>query len=281
MAQEREHPMRKSEQRSRSHQIARSPRGETRGWQIGPRIRVGGTLGKIGQDIKIGAGKIASNPITQGVAGAFLGPAAAAGIAGLGKVLDTSKGGLHGAGGVLDLAKAGALGYGAGKVGQVVKGIGGQIAKGGIGSIFSGGGADGKGNLGAIGDLAGKIGGGGLGGVLGLDGLGGSIGDFLGNGRGGLDLGKIGLLGLGGLQMKNAADLQKQSTGYATDALKGVQENYNSRAPLRAAGQGGMLNPQIMDLSHLLDHSGPYAKGILPGLGKAPGTNVAPVQKFT
>lgn len=44
--------MRHSEQRSRSDQMARSPRGETRAWQIGPRIRIGGSVGALGEKIK-------------------------------------------------------------------------------------------------------------------------------------------------------------------------------------------------------------------------------------
>jgi hypothetical protein len=55
--------------RSRSDAMSRSPRGESRGWQIGPRIRIGGTVGKIGEGIK----KVLPSP-GQIIGGAALGP---------------------------------------------------------------------------------------------------------------------------------------------------------------------------------------------------------------
>jgi hypothetical protein len=84
--------------------------------------------------------------------------------------------------------------------------------------------------------------------------------------NGGVDWGKLAALGLGGAQMVNAAKLQGQSTQYAKDALAQNQANYAGRQPLRDAGQAGMLNPKIQDLSGLLSNSGPYAVGLLPNM---------------
>ena len=85
----------RAERRGRSDSLARSPRGASRGFQIGPRIRVGGTLGKIGQKAKIGLGKLEKTiaPAAMFIPG--FGPALAAGLEASGNVLDTSNGGLH------------------------------------------------------------------------------------------------------------------------------------------------------------------------------------------
>ncbi len=50
-------------------------------------------------------------------------------------------------------------------------------------------------------------------------------------------------LGLGAAGAINAANLQKQSTDYANKAYDTVNQSYATRAPLRVAGQAGMLNP--------------------------------------
>lgn len=215
--------------RARSDAMSKGVRGERRGIQIGPKIRVGGTLGKVGQDLKIGAGKVASNPWVQGIAGATLGPGAAAAIGALGKTLDTS----HGSVGLGDIAKGGVQGYGAGKLGQTVGGLAkGGLSLGKVGGLVTGGGADGQGNFGALGDAAGKLGGG-----LGLGSLGGG--------------GNLVDMGLGGLAAANAAHLQGQSDQYAHNALDTANQSYDARAPLRLAGVEGMLHPEAGNAAKL------------------------------
>jgi len=271
---------RRSELRARSHVVATSPRGETRRFQIGPRIRVGGTLGKIGQNIKIGAGKVASNPIVQGIAGATLGPGAAAAIGGLGKVLDTS----HGSVGVGDIAggaiKGGAAGYAGSKLGSAVKsGIGslpgalgssgsdgempmgmgnpdGSAAPAGGDSswwekakgVFSGPGNDGQGNFGVLGDLSGKG------------------GDLLGKGQemlgggGGTGLDKALLLAMivdAAAKAKRQRELEDKGLAYATDA-------YDAKHPLRMQGLSMMQSQQTPDLSFLNNAANPYTKTVTP-----------------
>lgn len=150
--------------RARSDAMAPSARAASRGIQIGPRIRVGGTIGHIGQQIKLGVGKLAHNPLVD--AGLSLipgvGPLAAAAIAATGRALDTSGGGV----GVGDILKSGVEGYGAAKVGGLLKS--GLSAASSVGAangggilntakaLVSGGGADGQGSMGVVGDLAGK-----------------------------------------------------------------------------------------------------------------------------
>jgi hypothetical protein len=107
--------------RARSDAIAQSPRGERRGIQIGPRIRVGGTLGKIGQKVKIGAGKVLANPVVD-TALAFVpgvGPGVAAGARALGTALDTS----HGSVGLGTIAKNGIEQYALNKAATSIPGM--------------------------------------------------------------------------------------------------------------------------------------------------------------
>jgi hypothetical protein len=253
----------RSERRARSDALARSPRGSARGIQIGPRIRVGGTIGKIGQEIKIGAGKVASNPLVQGVAGAFFGPLAGAGLGVLGKELDTS----NGYTGVGDILKGGLAGGAAGAAGSGIKtGVtsllgkaipsateGGAAGSGWLDkakSIFSGGGMDGQGNFGLAGDLAGK--------------LGGQAGSLLGGQAGGT-LDKV-LLGASiadaALQRKRQMDLQDKGIDYATNA-------YSERAPLRTRGLQLMMDESAPDLSAIFQNShNPYTKPVIhPTIG--------------
>lgn len=76
--------------------------------------------------------------------------------------------------------------------------------------------------------------------------------------------------GLGAAQVVNAANLQKQSTGYAKDALNSVNASYDARAPLRVAGIEGLLHPQTPDLSSLSQIPGnPFAPK-RPGMAPVP-----------
>lgn len=96
--------------------------------QFGPKIRIGGTLGRAGQKLKIGAGKLLSSPVGQIAAGLLFGPAGAAGAGALGDVLDTTDG-------KFDVQKAGRralLTYVGGKVVSKAAGkIGGLFKRGG------------------------------------------------------------------------------------------------------------------------------------------------------
>lgn len=83
--------------------------------------------------------------------------------------------------------------------------------------------------------------GGGIGGAIG--GALGAAGNFLG-GNGGLNA-------LGLAQGANAAMLGQKASNFADMAAKNVDENFQSRAPLRVAGMEGMLRPQIADTSAL------------------------------
>ncbi len=77
---------------------------------------------------------------------------------------------------------------------------------------------------------------------------------------GGIDFGGLLDKGLGAAEAVNAANLQKQSTGYAKSALDTANQSYDARAPLRVAGIQGMLTPQTADLSSLSQIPGnPFA----------------------
>jgi hypothetical protein len=262
--------------RERRAQIGIGPRA-SRGWQIGPKIRVGGTLGKIGQNVKIATGKVLSNPIVDAgltfVPG--VGPGLAAAAAAGGRALDTTNGGLHGTQGVMDLGTSALKGYGAGKLGQGVDNYMSSLlssAKGADGAtnwmdvaknLFSGGGADGQGNLGALGDLAGKLGGGAssvLGGVSSA--LGGG-----GGGGGGSDL--IDKLLLAGTVASGVADKQR-AQGFQDKAASYATGNYDANAPLRDQARSLLQDRSTPDLSNIFANSeNPYdrARRGSPALG--------------
>lgn len=91
------------------------------------------------------------------------------------------------------------------------------------------------------------------GGGFSLPGALGAAGSWLG-GNGGKNA-------LGVLQGLNAAQLQNQATQYAKGAYGNTMQSWNQRAPLRAAGIAGMLQPRIPDMSALSTIAGrnPYA----------------------
>jgi len=217
-------------------------------------------FGSIGKGIKgIGhfLGKVASNPITQGIVGLTpLGIPGAIATGALGRLI--APGGNLG-----EAAKGGLTGLAAGTAGQFLKGLPSAISKGGgISGIWSGTGTDAKGNFGLLGDLAGRVGG--------VTGLGSFLGGGPGGGGGGLEtIAKLGALGLSVADLMNAQTLGKKSSDLATQALDTVRGNYAANEGLRTAGRAGMLNPKIMDVSALLANAGPYGAS-LP-LGK-PGT---------
>jgi hypothetical protein len=275
----------RSERRARSDLVTPSPRGDHRGIQIGPRIRIGGSVGKVGQKIKIGAGKVLGNPLVD-TALAFVpgvGPGLAAGARGLGTALDTSNGSV----GLGTIAKNTAMQYGIGKVATSIPGIvkagasalgigGGSSAGGASGGgaddsyddgssegegyndggsggggggsslwdkakgIFLGGGSDGKGNFGMLGDLAGKAGdvlGGAGGGLLDKALLAASIADAAG-------------------QRKKKEDLQKEGLGYTKDA-------YSARQPLRQRGLELLQDEAPTNLSSIFSNpANQYTKAV-------------------
>ncbi len=181
-----------------------------RGIQIGPRIRVGGTLGKIGESVKQHAGqvaKIASVPLS------FMNPALGAALAAGGRALHTNEG----AAGLGDLAGAAGKAYALGKVGQ---GIGGALkGAGSIGSKLGSLGGALKQGIPAIKSLAG-------GNMPNIPGLPGGF-DAMGV-LGGIDAVR---------QQQQARDTQNKAMQYATDS-------YDARQPLRTQGMAGMLNPK-------------------------------------
>lgn len=241
---------------SRYHSTRQSERGERRHFQIGPRIRVGGTLGKIGQDVKIAAGKALSNPIVDGALTFIpgVGPVLAGAAGAAGKALDTSGGGLHGVGGALDLAGGAASGYAAGKVGTALKaGFGAGGVTGAAKSLIPqsarslvGGGDSGYDSNGE--PITSQDGGG----HMGIPGLPTSVSDMLDAGGSFLKdhLGQAVNLGTGVLSAAQAAKLAGESTQYGKDALNTTRQSYDARAPLRVAGIAGLLDPtKGIDLS--------------------------------
>lgn len=97
-------------------------------------------------------------------------------------------------------------------------------------------------------------GGGGIGGVL-RNAVGGGTGQPQGTST------NPWLLGLAGLQGANSAYLGQKSNALSDKALKGIEANYAERAPLRAAGLRGLLNPTAPDTSQLysIQQRNPYA----------------------
>jgi len=204
------------------------------GFQIGPKIRIGGTLGKIGQNVKVSVGKALENPMVDAALQMIpgVGPAVSALAGGLGTAFDTS-GGSRSLG---DILKGGATGFAAGKVGSFLPDIGGLS---GVGSDINSG-------LGGINGLVTKIPGvSGLGDAIGkIPGGISTIGKALAGGSGGGTLGGLTPLdiALGGAQAINAASLQKKANDLTNSAKNYATNAYDANAPLRDAGRSGMLN---------------------------------------
>jgi hypothetical protein len=205
----------------------------------------------------------------------------AAPLAGLIPGVGTVAGGLIGGLGSLasgdnigEALKYGAKGAVGGYLGNAAGGLGGIL--GGLKRIGGGGlpnadrdyGITGSGSIGGKGDLSGlpmpSIGGapksGGLGGILGgLLGGSGGIGGLLSGGLkkiGGVD-GLLGgaATGYGAYQMKQAGDMRNK-------ALKMVEQDYATRAPLRSQGLAGMLNEQRPDLSSTFASNNPFSRRV-------------------
>lgn len=212
---------------------------KSRGIQIGPRIRIGGTVGKVGQNIKIGVGKVAkaAAPIAALVPG--VGPLAAAGLAAGGTALDTSKGRV----GLGNIVKAGALTGGLSKLGGLAKNIPGMSRLGEMVKQLPGAGMVGsaidrvKGAGGAIDQAAGGA----------FTKLGHAAGDYFSkDGAGnGLDFSKILGAAGGAAALYGQHQANDQASKFLNDRL-GMQhtmmdqatKDYASRAPMREAAFG-------------------------------------------
>ena len=238
--------------RARSDWRTTGDRGERRGFQIGPKIRIGGTLGHIGQQAKLGLGKVekAIAPAVAMIPG--IGPLVAAGLNVNGNMLDTSNGGIHTIGDVGKIAGSTALDLlpaGLGKVGSLAQSIPGVQ---GIGNAL--GSIPGASQIGgALKSAAGS----GIGQAL--SGLAGDAGSFL-TGNGGMNA-------LGVAQGINAARLQQKSNQYATNAMGDVNASYNERAPLRA---------QALNVLPSAIAANPFARG-----GTIKGSNGVAPQSIT
>lgn len=206
--------------------------------QIGPRIRVGGTLGKIGQAAKVGLGKLdkAAAPFVAMIPG--VGQIAAPIMNMAGTVLDTSHGGVS----LGDLGRAGIQSagmYGAGKL------LGGTISH-----------IPGVSTLGAkISEIPGVSAlGGALKNIPGVD----EIGGFLKGHAGDILTAAQGVQAYG--QQQKANSLQNKGLGYATGA-------YDEKDALRKQALGELTNEQLPDLSSIYGPRGtpnPYARGVTP-----------------
>lgn len=215
--------------------------------QIGPRIRVGGTVGKIGQNVKnavtkgatdVGhaVGSVASNPLAQGGLAAFLAatgvgaPAAAAIMAGMkgGGALLAPGGNIgDGIGGAV---KGAALGAGAAKAGDLVRGA--LSGGGGLSGVLGSAKSALTGGLKATGGFAGGAGAGsdvsGMSSILKLLGL---AGTGIAGVQGYNDAKRAGAAQDAALGANTAIAQQLQAHG--SDLLAGA-------APIRKAAEAGM-----------------------------------------
>lgn len=237
-------------ERARRDAISRAPLG-VRGIQIGPRIRIGGTVGKIGEEIK----KVIPSPAA--LTGYALG-------GGVGQLVGSAANGTLGE----DAAK------GARNAALVLPVANSFGSSGGGTSAPSG--ADGSdnpldpSNFPATGSSTG-----GSSGVL--DEIGGFLKQYGGDIVGGIAAfaKKYGTTALEAYNIYEAAQRQAKAEGIANDAIKTATKQYADKAPLRTAGQSGMLNPSANtpDLSNIRNLStvgsgNPFAKA-LPVAGVA------------
>jgi hypothetical protein len=207
------------------------------GIQIGPRIRVGGSIGKAAQSAKIGLGKVAK--AAAPIAG-FINPALGGVLGGLGTIADTSKGKV----GLGQIASAGgaALLPGVAKVaGKIpgVSGMGGMLGK--IPGVSK------------VGGLAKRVAGSQFGKDMGtalkntaetiLDPVaqaGGAMGDALTGGGGGPSMDTM--LGLAGTA--DAAIQRQKATDLENQGLNRIRGAYDAKAGLREQGIQGMMRPE-------------------------------------
>lgn len=197
--------------------------------QIGPRIRVGGSVGHAGQQIKLGTGKVLSNKyVDMGLSlipGVGPGIAAAANVAG--RVLDTSKGGIHSVGDVANIAKDAGMVYAGGRALGAAKGA---IAQHGVKDALKGAVTSGLSKAKQLTSGGGASDGGGGSGLLDKLLLGGGV-------------------VASAMDRKRHQDMQDRASHYATDS-------YDSRAGLREKGTAGALNNAAPNLSSTFSDPG-------------------------
>lgn len=204
--------------------------------QIGPRIRIGGSVGKIGQKVKIGVGKVAQKaaPIVS-----IFNPALGAAVGAAGDVLDTSEGGFSFKKAALDAGRNYAIGKVAGGLKSGVsalrsgQGIG-AAAKSAVGMGASGGG-----------ELAGIEGGN----IAASDpSRFRSVVDFLGKHKDTIaDIGQVG---------ESVYDRYQENQDRKT-----AEERYRALQPLRDQAVAGLMDTSRPDLSGIFaDPTNPQAR---------------------
>lgn len=181
--------------------------------QIGPRLRIGGSVGKALGTVQ----KVLPSP-GQAVGGAALG--------------------------IPGMLAGGSLPSDLGGASHPQKAIAGTVA--GTAGVLGGAGALGLGP--AAGGVAGAEGSGAAG-TLGSLGAGGALGGALGLGGDVLDALKA--HGIDAARLANEIYLQKKSMDFANQANQDVRQSYDERAPLRALGLQGLTKPTAPDLSGL------------------------------
>ncbi len=222
-----------------------------------------GFLGKVGGALKDAAtgvghtlGTVASNPFVEGALGLTLGPEAAAAAGGLGHLL--APGGNIGSG-ITGALTGGAAGAAGSAIGSGLSGI----ASGGLAGIGKNALNIGKGGA-ALGAAASSP-------AVAQSVASGSAppGDqnilqkILGSSVGGVP---TPIAGLAGLQGINAAQLGAKANDFSNKAWDYASGSYDTRAPLRAAGQAQLLNPTPRDTSDLTS----IRARITPGLAGLP-----------
>lgn len=197
--------------------------------QIGPRIRVGGTAGKIGQKLKIGAGKVAQ-PLGKVVS--LVNPGLGTAISTVGDALDTTDGKFN----IGRAAGNAALQYGAGRVLDKIPGV--SKVGHAIGDKLGGMVPDAiKSQVQSIGDKLNIHGAGDL-----IDRAKGAGSDLLGQIPGYVKAHPDAILG--GLATLDLANQRRGATDLENRGLNRLQRAYDERAGLRQQGVAGMSRPE-------------------------------------
>ena len=241
------------DRRARSDQRPSGARGETRHWQIGPRIRIGGTVGKIGQDIKKHLPSV----------GGMIGSATGIPLGGvLGSTVQAKADGTPAGQQIASDFKIGAENTPIALAGTHLLGNG-PDTSGGAGGTAGGGdgsGVPGAGDGGGGSSIPGWV----------IDGIKAGVPaafDWIKSHASDI---------LQGAGIADAAYREMQADKYATQAFKMAQDAYNAKAPLRAAGIAGMQAPTGNPFS-VNQHTAAYAPPIPMGTsGPVPATGPRP-----
>jgi hypothetical protein len=231
-----------------------------RGIQIGPRIRVGGSVGHFGEQLKQNLGQVAK---IAAVPASFVNPGLGALLAVGGRALHTNEG----AAGVGDLVGAGLKNYATGKVGSAVLG-GVKRALPAVAGAIAGSGAGGGGGALPTTDVngAGMIPGGpdfdpASGGASGGGGALEGLGALLPHAKdGSIDWMQLGAGGLAALQGYQSAQAAGRAGDLENQALAHANELWSAGAPLREQGMASILNPRRVPLGDVYrDPTNPFA----------------------